>query len=528
MFYNNNINWRDCPYMRHIIVLISLFFLQVQNVFSQSEVMGPDSTTTNRVLKGGWYHWDPYQYLKVPGDNASLTGLDVELEKLIMQKAGFPNIKISLVSWKQHQEDLKNGTKDFAMGAFYSEERAKVDYISEPYRYEENSLYVLRKDISKHIYTNAKEFLKYIKDQKLKIGVVDGYRYASDDINNFIANPANKDNIVPSPTDNENLSLLLNGKVDGFLADRIVGATIIWREKIGRQVSEKRLDVKAPIYMLLSKKSITPEEFKKINTAITQLKDSPEYVRTVAWYLYPILLLETTDSEWFSVIEIIGMIAFALSGLVVGYRCGASLFGTFILCLLPSFGGGVLRDVVFGRFPVWFMAAKQYLILVIVIAIIGFFGMRLYTKYGHVIRNLIPKNHFNPTKIFDVLLEITDAAGLAAFTVTGVLVSLIVKADPLWLWGPFFAFLTGAGGGAIRDLFVKEHKVTIITGGLYAESAIFWGLMLSLYLTFTASDVDPQKIEIAVISTIVLGFLGRVLIYFYKIPNIYIVDKKSK
>lgn len=522
---NKSLNWKGITFVRHLFVLLFMLGLQTQLVLPR-----PESKETNqdRVLKGGWYNWDPYQYLKTPDDNTSLTGLDVELAKLIMSTAGFPNISITPVSWKQHQEDLKTGKRDFATGAFYSGERAKFDYITEAYRYEEDSLFVLRKDISEHTYSDTRSFLKHVKENNLKIGVVDGYRYASDDINDFIANPNNKENIIPSATDNDNLNLLLSGKINGFLADRIVGATIVWRDKIGRQISEKRLDVKAPIYMLLSRKSITPEEYKKINQAIINLKGGPEYIRTVNWYLYPVLLLETTDSAWFSLIEIIGIIAFALSGLVVGYRCGASLFGTFILCLLPSFGGGMLRDIMFGRFPVGFVLSKYYLILVIGISVVGFFCIRLFGKYTHCVRNLMPENYrFSPTKLFDTLLVITDAAGLASFTVTGVVVSLVVNLDPLWLWGPFFAFLTGAGGSVMRDIVVKEHKVTIINGGLYGETAILGGFILSLYLAYTAVDVDPLKIEIAVILTIILTFLTRIIIYFCKIPNIYIVDKKQ-
>ena len=126
------------------------------------------------------------------------------------------------------------------------------------------------------------------------------------------------------------------------------------------------------------------------------------------------------------------------------------------------------------------------------------------------------------------MLTVTDAIGLAAFTVTGVLVSLIVKADPLWLWGPFFAFLTGAGGGMLRDIVVKEGKVGAVHGEIYPEIALVWGLLFSLYLTYTVDNIDPVKIEISVIVTIVCAFLTRILIYFNKVPNIHIAHAPIK
>ncbi|AIK97244.1 TRIC cation channel family protein [Candidatus Odyssella acanthamoebae] len=483
-------------------------------------------STSDFTLIGGWYPWDPYQYLKIPSDQTSLTGLDIELQKLIMKKAGL-EVQITPVSWKQHQEDLKTGARAYAMGAFYSEQRAKDFYISEPYRFEENSLFVRRRDMAKMKFDNVEGFLAYARQHNLKIGVIDKYQYASPVLNNFINDPKNEDIIVRSDTDTVNLNFLLTGKIQGFIADRIVGSTIIWRQNVGREVAEKNLHIKAPIYILMSKKKITEEQYKEINKSIQSIKNSSEYTKIVSWYLYPVLLLETTETDWFYFIEIIGIIAFALSGLVVAYRCNASLFGTFILALLPSFGGGVLRDVIFGRYPVWFMQASFYILLVITIVVVGFILAKLASYNLNFLRKYSHKKYFSP-RIFEVCLMVTDAIGLAAFTVTGVLVSLIVKADPLWLWGPFFAFLTGAGGGILRDIVAKEARVGAIHGPLYPEIAIFWGGAFSVYLITIVNDVDPIKIKISVMVTIVAALLTRILIYYYRVPNIFYIREKDK
>jgi polar amino acid transport system substrate-binding protein len=139
-----------------------------------------------------------------------------------------------------------------------------------------------------------------------------------------------------------------------------------------------------------------------------------------------------------------------------------------------------------------------------------------------------PKSNYSVKKLFDSLLAITDAIGLAAFTVTGVLVCMIVKAEPLWLWGPFFAFLTGAGGGVLRDVIIKKDNVEAISGEIYSEIAIFWGFILSSYLVLSAADVDPLKIEIAVVSTILLTFITRLFVYFFGIPNLNFVMKSKR
>lgn len=485
------------------------------------------------VLRGGWHFWDPYQYIETTGEGAVLTGLDIELQKLILAQAGF-NVEFPEVSLRQHQEDLETGERDVAMGAFYSPRRAKYNYLTVPYRFEENSFFVLRKNLLKNNYTDVKGFLEHIKQNNLVIGVTDGYLYASSEINNFIENPDNARHILKLPNDLRKVNYLISKKIDGFLSDRIAGATVIWRQKLGQFVAEKRIKgVKAPVYMLLSRETVSPEDYTKINNVVKEIKENNEYNKIVSWYLYPVILLETTSSFWFNMIEMIGILAFAISGLVVGYRHNATLLGTLILALLPSFGGGVLRDILVGRFPVWFLQADYYIIIVSIVVFLGFFMIRYsplikrYTQKSSLINKyyLIISKHSDP--LMDKALLLTDAIGLATFTVTGVLVCMIGKTSPLWLWGPAFAFLSGAGGGMIRDFVVKgdkNEKIAAINGQIYGEIAVFWGAFLSLYLFFHAHDVNPSHIKFSVIFTIIMCFLTRVVIYIFDIPNLKIVS----
>lgn len=490
------------------------------------------------TMLGGWYEWDPYQYLATPGDPKSITGLDYELEKAIMEKAGY-KIDIPPVSWKQHNEDLEEGKRDFGMGAFYSERRAKYNYFSHSYRFEENSVFVLKDDSQQHNYSTIPEFIKAIKENNLIIGVVDGYRYANDAFNEFVADPENAKYIRKSVTDNDNMRLLLAKNINGFIADKIVGATIIWREKKGRLINEIHLsDSKAPVYMLLSKKSVTIKEYDHINATIKDFVGSDEYKKIVTWYLYPVLLLETIDAPWFYFIELLGIASFALSGVIIAYRVNASLLGTFLLALIPSFGGGILRDVIFGRYPIGFILSTSYIIIVLTVSILGFFSVKAFNYYKSKARPETLQKISMPFQkqkgIIDGLLITTDAIGLAAFTVTGVLICMLAKVSPLWLWGPFFAFLTGAGGGFIRDIIVRDLHVTkqpieAINGSLYGENAVIWGGFLSFYLYWTASDADPKQIKMVVIITIIACFISRLNVaYGYKIPNIYFNNGGTK
>lgn len=517
--------WMTTSWFKKVLFIFTLFLCWGYATFADQHVYETHGAD-RQVLRGGWYFWDPYQYIDRSSDPFVLTGLDVELEKLILSQAGF-SVDISDVSWKQHQEDMELGKRDVAMGAFYSPQRAKYSYFTESYRFEEDSFFVLKKNLFNHQYDDVKGFIDYVKQNNLVVGVTEGYLYASDELNQFIQDPKNAKYIFKSPNDLRKLNLLMGHKIDGFLADRIAGSTVIWRQKLGHKVSEKRLQgAKAPIYMLLSRKTISEADYNRINEAVKEIKKSNDYSRIVSWYLYPVILLETTSSNWFYLIELIGIIAFALSGLVVAYRCNATLLGTVILSLLPPFGGGVMRDILIGRFPVWFLQADTYILIVLVLVGLGFVMIR-YADYWKKLFSRWNQSRFfkNSDRILDSILLVTDAIGLATFTVTGVLVCMVGKTSPLWLWGPLFAFLSGAGGGMIRDFIVKgisDVEVDAINGQLYGEIALLWGGLLSMYLFLTVNDVDPSYIKFSVLFTIFMCFFTRIVVYVYQIPNIKI------
>ena len=49
--------------------------------------------------------------------------------------------------------------------------------------------------------------------------------------------------------------------------------------------------------------------------------------------------------------EIIGTIAFSISGALIGVSCGLDIFGVVFLGVITSVGGGMLRDVIIGNIP---------------------------------------------------------------------------------------------------------------------------------------------------------------------------------
>lgn len=132
------------------------------------------------------------------------------------------------VSWRQHQLDVKNGARDIAAGAFKNPERAEYTYFSAPYRKETDVLYVRKGEASRYRFKNVGELLARFHNQNFRLGMIDGFYYGPD-IMRFINDPANASRLVGVPDDVANFENLLNHRIDGFIVDRLVGATLAWR-----------------------------------------------------------------------------------------------------------------------------------------------------------------------------------------------------------------------------------------------------------------------------------------------------------
>lgn len=466
------------------------------------------------ILLSGWYLWKPYQYNHVTSGGYELTGMDVQLMKSLAAKVGV-GIKYEEVLWKQHQEDIKEGKRDIAAGATYTEERAKTMYFSLPYRYEENSLFVLKNSDKNLNFKNITEYLAQMRLQNFRLGIINGFVYGDIQINEFINDDANKDIIFKYENDTFSLQALLRGEIDGFIADRIVGADVILDKLADNKVKEIQLNIKTPIHLIFSKNSIPLELVDRFNQEIKNFLPSADYKKIMKAYLYPVLLMQTIDSKWFYVVGIIGTIAFAISGIAIAAKENSTLFGTFILAMLPSVGGGIMRDVMINRDTLGIILTPSYMYYILIVVLVGFAAIRLLDYY-----NSQAEEDAVVKKIWDNLLVICDALGQATFIVTGVSIVIMAKIEPIILWGPFFAFLTSNGGGIIRDLLRTDRTITCLSEELNAEISVLWGIAFSVFLNINAHHPDPDMINYAVVVVVIGAFLTRLLVHYLKIPNL--------
>lgn len=482
-----------------------------------------NAQTGSAKMVGGWYPWDPYQYEQQRNGVTQLTGLDVELLKAVFANMGY-EIVFEPVSWNQHQKDIESGTRDVAGGAFRSQAREAYAYYSEPYRKETDVLYVRRGEQSRFDADSAADLIQKLSDPTIRVGAVAGFYYGPE-MMAFLNDPANKDRIVLVSTDVQNFENLINRNIDVFPIDHLAGATLAWRH--GWQTRVRDLDTpifEGEIHALFSKASTTPEMVQAFNQSLAKLRQSGEYNRIMREYLLPVLLSATAGQVWFFIIDMIGTVAFALSGVVLARQGRYSLFGALVLAAVPSVGGGIVRDLLIRRETLSVLSSPVYLLAILTTVLVSYLVLRI--RFGPAERSdsdsgVKPDQaligHINN----NTAVAFFDALGLAAFAIIGVVVAVEHNVQPLWLWGPLLAAMTGAGGGIMRDVIRADVDNPGLKGSFYAEVALIWGLILSLCLSWYAqlTEYDPHHLTALVVFTLIGALTTRMLAFHYKIRS---------
>jgi uncharacterized membrane protein YeiH len=180
--------------------------------------------------------------------------------------------------------------------------------------------------------------------------------------------------------------------------------------------------------------------------------------------------------------DIVGIIAFALSGFMVATRDRLDLLGIFIASFLTALGGGILRDTVADRIPFAFSHHLPTLLVIVVLCVAVAF--KLYKK----------------------IFVISDSIGLISFSITGALVGLMADFN---IFGVvMLALSTAVGGGIMRDMLLNRVPI-VLTSELYGTIAIIIGIVI-----FILDSLDKIN-NISLLSVFAIGLFFR-LIAFYK------------
>ena len=462
------------------------------------------------AYKSGWYQQDPYQYVQEGRDGIlNLTGLDPELLRATLSML-HSEVQFESLEWHTHKEKLKTGDVDLAAGVTQTADLEPFVFYSLPYRKERTGLFIKKKKLSLMVDDHTPtSLIKLMKRNQYRLGVVRSFSHTDPELNAFINDPNNQNKIYFARDNSENIRKLMNDEIDGFLADRLSGATEVWRAGLIKNIREMPIGQSSPVHICLSKAVHSQAKIQQINEALSSLKKSGRLDKLFAKYVQPLVMMQTLNSNWFFIIEVIGTIAFALSGIILAYQDRTTLFGAFVYALLPSAGGGIMRDLLLSRHEIAFVQSPIYILIVLFTTLFSFLCIHLFSK----------KKTFQNKKVtsfFETIYFTSDTVGFASFIVLGVVVAVVMNADPLLIWGPFIAFITSTGGGILRDIIRKKSYITHFHEKPYPEIAVIWGLLLSYYLRIDSHKISSEKIELAMIYTIIGAIL---MCFFWRVLN---------
>ena len=160
------------------------------------------------------------------------------------------------------------------------------------------------------------------------------------------------------------------------------------------------------------------------------------------------------------IMELLGTVAFAVSGTLVAARCGLDLFGVLTVGTITAVGGGIMRDVIIGQIPPTIFTNPEILILALITGLVVF-----------IIAFINSKRITDLQQKIDSLNIFFDAVGLAAFSVTGVEVTCAAGHANNVVLPIVLGVITGVGGGVLRDVLVNE-KPYILIKHIYAVASL--------------------------------------------------------
>ena len=236
------------------------------------------SAQNTKKLLIGWDPWEPYQY---EDNNGNVTGLDIDLVSAILKNMNyFVSFTFEKMPWKRHLNEVEKGTVDIALGACKIAEREEYAYFSKPYRPESVVLYIRKEDINKYSFTNLSDII----GTSFNLGVTRGYYYG-EDFDKLINNPDFIKQIYENTFEEHNYKMLIANRIDGFLSDPVTATAGLKKEGVLDQVAILIPVYADDVYIMFSKKTISPQFVAAFNSSLDELKTNGSFDKILTEYL---------------------------------------------------------------------------------------------------------------------------------------------------------------------------------------------------------------------------------------------------
>ncbi len=176
------------------------------------------------------------------------------------------------------------------------------------------------------------------------------------------------------------------------------------------------------------------------------------------------------------VLELIGTVAFSVSGTIVAIRKKMDIFGVMILAVVTACGGGLIRDMILGELPPVLFRDSVYAGTASATALTMFIIVSIHRKENKKVSDRKTQvQHL----VLDKLLLTADSLGLGVFTSLGVSSAINAGFANNMFFSVFLSVVTGVGGGLLRDIMSQEPPY-IFVKHIYACASIIGAILCFL------------------------------------------------